>query len=98
MILTTNKVFVFDLDDTLYPEYDFEQSGIDFVCDKLYLEKKLIDLILIDKKSWIQSIISNSKMNFTKDYLLSLYNNHFPFKGLQQHYLPLLLSRGIGSP
>ncbi len=98
MILTTNKVFVFDLDDTLYPEYDFEQSGIDFVCDKLYLEKKLIDLILIDKKSWIQSIISNSKMNFTKDYLLSLYNNHFPKIYLYNDaniFLNLLKSKNI---
>ena len=36
MILPTSKIFVFDLDDTLYSERDFEKSGIEFVYN--YLE------------------------------------------------------------
>ena len=33
MILTSSKIFVFDLDDTLYSERDFEKSGIEPLYD-----------------------------------------------------------------
>ena len=44
MILTKNNVFVFDLDDTLYSERDFENSGIEFVCNYLNLSKNTLNI------------------------------------------------------
>ena len=38
MILPSNKIFVFDLDDTLYSERDFEKSGIEFVYHNLSIK------------------------------------------------------------
>lgn len=43
MILSIKNAFVFDLDDTLYPEIDFETSGIKFIHNKLGVSTIHID-------------------------------------------------------
>jgi putative hydrolase of the HAD superfamily len=78
MILTTNNVFVFDLDDTLYSERDFENSGIEFVCNSLNLSKNTLNINTSKEENWVQKIISKTNNKFTKDYILTLYRNHIP--------------------
>ena len=58
MILTKNNVFVFDLDDTLYSERDFENSGIEFVCNSLNLSKNTLNINTSKEENWVQKIIS----------------------------------------
>jgi putative hydrolase of the HAD superfamily len=78
MILPANKVFVFDLDDTLYSERDFEKSGIKFVYDYLKIDTIELDCLLNNRKNWIEQIVSNSNNTFTKQLILELYRNHKP--------------------
>ena len=78
MILTKNNVFVFDLDDTLYSERDFENSGIEFVCNYLNLSKNTLNINTSKEENWVQKIISKTNNKFTKDYILTLYRNHIP--------------------
>lgn len=73
-----NKIFVFDLDDTLYPEFSFEESGINYVCKKLNYSRNLTKIILKNKRNWVQNIVTNSNSNITHNYLLSLYRKHYP--------------------
>lgn len=77
MTFSINTLFVFDLDDTLYPEIDFESSGIEFVSNKIDLPFSLVKTLLKDRKNWIQRII-NINNSLTSEYLLNLYRNHFP--------------------
>lgn len=78
MILPVNKVFVFDLDDTLYSEGDFEKSGIKFVYKYLKIDKIESDSLLNSRTNWIEQIVSNSSNSFTKESILELYRNHKP--------------------
>ena len=67
MILTVNKVFVFDLDDTLYSESNFELSGIKFIYDYLKINTIDLDCLLNSRTNWIEQIVSNSNNSFTKE-------------------------------
>jgi len=78
MILPANKVFVFDLDDTLYSESDFEKSGIKFVYDYLKIDTIDLDSVLNCRKNWIEQIVLKSNNFFTKDSILELYRLHKP--------------------
>ncbi len=78
MILPANKVFVFDLDDTLYSERDFEKSGIKFVYDYLKIDTIELNSILISRTNWIEQIVSQPSNNFTTESILELYRNHTP--------------------
>ena len=78
MILPVNKVFVFDLDDTLYSESDFEKSGIKFVFDYLKIDIIDLDSVLNSRKNWIEQIVLKSNNFFTKESILELYRHHKP--------------------
>lgn len=78
MILPVNKVFVFDLDDTLYSESDFEKSGIKFVYDYLKIDTIELDSILNSRGNWIEQIVLKSNNIFTKGSILELYRHHKP--------------------
>mgnify|MGYP000529434826 CR=1 FL=1 len=78
MILPANKIFVFDLDDTLYSESDFEKSGIKFVYDYLKIDTIDLDSVLNCRKNWIEQIVLKSNNFFTKDSILELYRLHKP--------------------
>ncbi len=78
MILPENKVFVFDLDDTLYSESDFEKSGIKFVYDYLKIDTIELDSILNSRGNWIEQIVLKSNNIFTKGSILELYRHHKP--------------------
>lgn len=85
-ILVKNTVFVFDLDDTLYPEHTYETSGIQFVYNiiserivgfKNYIS---LDYLLLNRHLWIDLIMKAIGGNHivNKEELLELYRGHTP--------------------
>ncbi len=78
MILPTSRIFVFDLDDTLYSERDFEKSGIEFVYNYLEIRNQNLEFFLKNRSNWIELIYENTAQNISVDFLLDLYRNHFP--------------------
>ena len=97
MILPSSKIFVFDLDDTLYSERDFEKSGIQFVYDNLSIKHISLDTILNNRNNWIELIIDGVNNLITKQTVLDIYRNHFPTIQLYKDakvFLEKLLSQG----
>lgn len=78
MILPTSRIFVFDLDDTLYSERDFERSGIEFVYNYLEIRNQNLEFFLKNRSNWIELILENTTHKVSIDFLLNLYRNHFP--------------------
>lgn len=78
MILPSSKIFVFDLDDTLYSERDFENSGIQFVYDNLSIKHISLETILNNRNNWIELIIDGVENPIKKQTVLDIYRNHFP--------------------
>ena len=76
-------IFVFDLDDTLYPEIDYVRSGASFVVGRLgelglvdgsawsFVEKHLSD-------DWIGILRETYRLPCSKESLLWIYRNHEP--------------------
>ena len=99
MILpSSNKVFVFDLDDTLYSERDFEKSGIEFVYHNLSIKHISLETILNNRNNWIELMINGSNNQITLQIVLDMYRNHFPTIQLYNDakvFLEKLLSQGI---
>lgn len=80
-----NTVVVFDLDDTLYFEDDYVDSGIHYVCDKLQelFGKNPYALILQarenGRKDWLAEVCECLRLPLTvKDSLLWMYRLHMP--------------------
>ena len=70
--------FVFDLDDTLYSERDFEKSGIEFVYNNFKINHIELETILKNRKNWIEQIIDDKNNQITLQMVLDTYRNHFP--------------------
>ena len=97
MILPSSKIFVFDLDDTLYSERDFEKSGIEFVYENLSIKNISLETILNNRENWIEQIIDGSNSQITLQIVLDIYRNHFPTIQLYKDakvFLEKLLSQG----
>ena len=97
MILPSSKIFVFDLDDTLYSERDFEKSGIEFVYENLSIKHISLETILNNRGNWIEQIIDGSNNQITLQIVLDIYRNHFPTIQLYKDakvFLEKLLSQG----
>jgi putative hydrolase of the HAD superfamily len=98
MILPSSKIFVFDLDDTLYSERDFEKSGIEFVYENLRIKHISLETILNNRNNWIELMINGSNNQITLQMVLDVYRNHFPTIQLYSDakvFLEKLLSHGI---
>ena len=98
MILPSNKIFVFDLDDTLYSERDFEKSGIEFVYHNLSIKHISLETILNNRNNWIELMINGSNNQITLQIVLDMYRNHFPNIHLYNDakvFLEKLLLQGI---
>ena len=98
MILPSSKIFVFDLDDTLYSECDFEKSGIEFVYKYFNIKHIELKTVLNNRKNWIEQIIVGSNNQITLQMVLDIYRNHFPSIQLYNDakvFLEKLLSQGI---
>lgn len=78
MILSIKNTFVFDLDDTLYPEADFETSGIKFVYNKLGVSTINLENLLSNRRNWVQIILNELGGSISKEQLLFLYQTHTP--------------------
>ena len=97
MILPTSKIFVFDLDDTLYSERDFEKSGIEYVYNYFEIKHIPLDSILNNRKNWIDQIINVTNKEITIQMVLDLYRCHLPSIELYKDskvFLDMLLSKG----
>jgi putative hydrolase of the HAD superfamily len=83
--LTPDLFFVFDLDDTLFPEIEFLQSGYRHISKQLLkiTQKDIYEEMLkrySEKENvfqWIASTFGNEE-EITKDYLLKEYREHYP--------------------
>jgi len=98
MILPSSKIFVFDLDDTLYSERDFEKSGIEFVYHNLRIKHIPLETILNNRNNWIELMINGSNNQITLQIVLDMYRSHFPTIQLYNDakvFLEKLLSQGI---
>lgn len=78
MIFPSSSIFVFDLDDTLYSERDFEKSGIEFVYKHFNVNHIKLEKILNNRINWIQQIIDGSGNQITLQMILDAYRNHPP--------------------
>ncbi len=97
MILSTSKIFVFDLDDTLYSERDFEKSGIEYVYKYFEIKHISLDSILNNRKNWIDQIINVSNKEITIQMVLDIYRYHLPSIELYKDskvFLDMLFSHG----
>lgn len=98
MILPSSKIFVFDLDDTLYSECDFEKSGIEFVYENLSIKHISLETILNNRNNWIELVINSSNNQITLQMVLDIYRNHSPTIQLYKDakvFLEKLLSQEI---
>ena len=98
MILPGSKIIVFDLDDTLYSERDFEKSGIEFVYHNLSIKHISLETILSNRNNWIDVIVNGSNSQISLQMVLDIYRNHFPIIRLYKDakiFLNRLLSQGI---
>lgn len=90
------NVVVFDLDDTLYKEVYFLQSAFREIAE--YYQEKFGIYGLWEKmmrhykdgKDVFQEIIESYQRGMTKDFLLSIYRNHFPTIFLEQEIKQVL--------
>jgi putative hydrolase of the HAD superfamily len=97
MILPTSKIFVFDLDDTLYSERDFEKSGIEYVYNYFEIKHISLDSILNNRKNWIDQIINVGNTEITIQMVLDIYRCHPPSIELYKDskvFLDMLFSHG----
>jgi putative hydrolase of the HAD superfamily len=83
--LSTNCVFVFDLDDTLFSEREFEYSGIKAVLHHLELNYSLSHLptvedLIREKGKWIEILLEghNVERFISKNEILNIYRFHPP--------------------
>lgn len=97
MFLASSNIFVFDLDDTLYSERDFEKSGIEFVYNTLDIKNIELDSILANRKNWIDKIINVSNNQISLQMVLDIYRSHIPIIQLYKDakdFLEMLISHG----
>ncbi len=79
------KSIVFDLDDTLYPEREFRQSGFEAVADFINQQgnfgvtaKKLLSLNKKYPGRCFDALIEREKLSISADTLVDIYRNHQP--------------------
>lgn len=81
------KAVIFDLDDTLYKEIDFLQSGFVFISNKLsehvedsskVIYDKLFSYFITGEDAFYSIIVEYDLYMFRKNDLISLYRNHIP--------------------
>ena len=73
---------VFDLDDTLYPEWQFLHSGISHIIKKFKLNRSTSSTrFYACQKDWIHFLINENSLNLTDQLVsdvLEEYRNHVP--------------------
>ena len=75
MILETNNVVVFDLDDTLYNEVDFLISAYKEISIKIAVEINVSnEIVYEDVLTFIANSNTSSNINKSKNSIILLYN------------------------
>lgn len=81
----TNTVFVFDLDDTLYPEIDYVRSGMAHVCNRLLetlgvdLHQALTHAVSAGERDWLAWLAQKASLPASAVVsLLWIYRLHSP--------------------
>jgi putative hydrolase of the HAD superfamily len=103
-----NSYFVFDLDDTLYPELDYLQSAFRFIASEIgpFSGTNLYDEMLRryhlkeNVFEWLVSACGAINRPITMPYLLDLYRNHDPEIRLDEQtakFLSKLKQKGISA-
>ncbi|MEK7598951.1 MAG: HAD family hydrolase [Patescibacteria group bacterium] len=78
------KAVVFDLDDTLYPERSWRNSGFRFIADKLKKKgfpvtfKKISGLYREYPQTLFNELAARYNLPYSADYLIDEYRRHFP--------------------
>lgn len=80
-----SKVVVFDLEDTLYQEFDFLKSGYHAVADYLTksfgihdLYAEMMDAYQAGEKDVFQKVLDHHHLNIDKSELADVYRYHIP--------------------
>lgn len=97
--MSTNSFWVFDLDDTLFKEVDFRDSGFEFVRQeiiKLY-QRDIIDLVIRYREGYSADLFSDiccflNLPETSKNQFLWMYRNHFPSIDIEREILSILNS------
>lgn len=86
-MIDKSSFYIFDLDDTLFPEIEFLKSGYKHIL-KSYPDKSKISILfkeMMDKYykkedvlHWIVSVFAEENIILTKEDLLSQYREHLP--------------------
>jgi putative hydrolase of the HAD superfamily len=80
--MAKNKtLLVFDLDDTLYKEVDFLQSGYRFICDTFQLDDAVYQGMIkgyFEKKNVFQELLDQYALPISLKELIELYRLHEP--------------------
>lgn len=98
MILETNNVVVFDLDDTLYNEVDFLKSAYKEISIKIAVEINVSNEIVYEdmleyfyaKKNVFEDILLKYNSHLSVLELLNLYRNHKPQINLSEDKIEVL--------
>lgn len=78
------KAIIFDLDDTLYPEKSFRNSGFDFISQKLrkngcnIKSSAIEDIYERHPKDCFDKLIAKYNLPFKPPTLIDWYRNHIP--------------------
>lgn len=88
------ELVVFDLDDTLYPEWQFLHSGIHHIIKKFELNKSMRSThFYACQKDWIHFLINENSLTLTDQLvsdMLEEYRSHVPNITLREGALQLL--------
>lgn len=95
--ISNNSFWVFDLDDTLFKEVDFRDSGFEFVRQeiiKLY-QRDIIDLVIRYREGYSTDLFSDicrflNLPEASKNQFIWMYRNHFPSINIEREVLSIL--------
>jgi putative hydrolase of the HAD superfamily len=92
----SGSYFVFDLDDTLYPEIDYLKSAYYDICFKLipenpqFIYNEMLDIYFSGKNAFEFLIEKFPSLNLSLEKLLYLYRNHFPVISLREGVMEMI--------
>lgn len=95
--ISNNSFWVFDLDDTLFKEVEFRDSGFEFVRQeiiKLY-QRDILDLVIRYREGYSTDLFSDicrflSLPETSKNQFIWMYRNHFPSISIDRGILSIL--------
>ena len=98
MILETNNVVVFDLDDTLYSEVDFLKSAYKEIAIKIAIEINVPNKVVYEdmleyfynRKNVFEDILLKYNSHLKVPELLNVYRNHKPQINLSEDRIEVL--------